>query len=614
MNVRLRSRNQLLLSGLVVVWGACQHANQTQNESPQPTKPSAASPSGDPNLQLRGQEQPRYENAPASPQKDRESTPKLAKRKSSVNLGPQDSVAVSGMGKGGGAVAYREGALGALSSGDAAPRTDSYGRGNIAKDERFPAAGYNTEEYNRAQEQGFVTPQSQALSTFSIDVDTASYSNVRRFIFNGQLPPADAVRVEELINYFKYDYTHTSSEPFTVHSEVAACPWNSANKIVQIGIQGRRVDSAKLPPSYLVFLIDVSGSMSDTDKLPLLKRAFAMLVEQLREQDRVSIVVYAGAAGSVLPSTSGQHKAKILQALDQLDAGGSTAGGEGIQLAYAIAHRNFLKEGNNRIILATDGDFNVGVSSDGALQRLIEKERKGGVFLSVLGFGQGNIKDSKMELLADKGNGNYAYIDSIREAEKVFMEQLGGTLLTIAKDVKIQVEFNPAKVKAYRLIGYNNRRLANEDFNDDKKDAGELGAGHSVTALYEIVPVGASSKAASVDTLRYQEGRTKPEAYASQDLMTVKLRYKEPKGTKSQLLSRTIADVTHPIESASSRFRFVAAVAEFGMLLSESEHRAQASFEQCLTLARKAVGTDKEGYRREFLQLVETSARLKSNT
>ena len=351
---------------------------------------------------------------------------------------------------------------------------------------------FNTEEYGRITENDFLEAVNHPLSTFSIDVDTASYSNVRRFLNQGQLPPADAVRIEELINYFKYDYPQPEGDhPFSITTELATCPWEPAHKLIHIGLQGKRIPLANAPANNLVFLIDTSGSMDEPDKLPLLKSAFKLLTDQLREQDHVAIVVYAGAAGLVLPATSGSDKKTILSAIDKLEAGGSTAGGAGINLAYEVARRSFIPTANNRVILATDGDFNVGVSSDGELLRLIERERESGVFLTVLGFGTGNIKDSKMELLADQGNANYAYVDTIREARKVLVSELGGTLNTIAKDVKIQVEFNPANVQAYRLIGYENRLMRAEEFNDDKKDAGELGAGHSVTALYEIIPVGA---------------------------------------------------------------------------------------------------------------------------
>ncbi|MDP5016876.1 MAG: VWA domain-containing protein, partial [Dolichospermum sp.] len=357
------------------------------------------------------------------------------------------------------------------------------------------------------------------------------YSNMRRFITQGQLPPKDAVRIEELINYFTYNYPQpTGNKPFSVTTEVTAAPWNPQHKLVQVGLQGKRLESETLPPSNLVFLIDVSGSMGEADKLPLVQQSLKLLVNKLRPEDRVSLVVYAGNAGVVLPATPGNQKTKILAAIDRLQAGGSTAGGQGIELAYKIAKQNFLKSGNNRVILATDGDFNVGVSSDAELTRLIEQKRDQGIFLTVLGFGTGNYKDGKMEQLADKGNGNYAYIDTLLEAKKVLVNDIRGTLFTIAKDVKIQVEFNPAKVQAYRLIGYENRLLQNQDFNDDKKDAGEIGSGHSVTALYEIIPTGTKSdvKLPEVDPLRYQRSGVTATDTADNEIMLVKLRYKSP--------------------------------------------------------------------------------------
>jgi len=474
--------------------------------------------------------------------------------------------------------------------------------------------GFNTEEYARINENEFLQASSNPLSTFSIDVDTASYSNVRRFINQGQLPPADAVRIEELINYFNYDYPEPDgNEPFSLSAEVASCPWEPAHKLVHIGLQGRRIPAANAPPNNLVFLIDTSGSMESPDKLPLLKSAFKLLTDQLREQDRVAIVVYAGSAGLVLPSTSGDNKEEIQTAIDRLQAGGSTAGGAGIKLAYEVARDSFIASANNRVILATDGDFNVGVSSEGELLRLIESERESGVFLTVLGFGTGNIKDSKMELLADKGNGNYAYVDTVHEARKVLVSGLGATLNTIANDVKIQVEFNPAKVSAYRLLGYENRVMRAEEFNDDKKDAGELGAGHSVTALYEIIPIDVRTKLPHVDPLRYQSTQARPEAFATNELMTVKLRYKARVGAKSAMIARSIVDDDTAIESASENARFAAAVAEFGMLLRDSKSKGRSSFENCLALARESRGNDSEGYRGEFVTLVEKTAQLRRN-
>ncbi|MCB0076474.1 MAG: VWA domain-containing protein [Anaerolineales bacterium] len=472
------------------------------------------------------------------------------------------------------------------------------------------APDYNTEEYDRIYENPFLAAQSNPLSTFSIDVDTASYSNSRRFINSSQLPPPDAVRIEEFINYFDYDYPQPDGEqPFSVNTELSVAPWNPSHYLVQIGIQGVDVATEDLPPSNLVFLLDVSGSMNDANKLPLVKQGFRLLVDQLTERDRVAIVVYAGSSGLVLPPTSGADKATIMAAIDNLDAGGSTAGGEGIQLAYDVAQESFIDGGNNRVVLATDGDFNVGPSSDGELVRLIEEKREAGVFLSILGFGTGNYKDSKMEQLADKGNGNYAYIDGIREAEKVLVSEMAGTLLTIAKDVKIQVEFNPAKVQGYRLIGFENRLLAKEDFNDDTKDAGELGAGHTVTALYELVPVGVEMPT-GVDDLIYQESNISEAAQQSNELMTVKLRYKQPDGDTSQLISQPVLEGELPLDSASDDFRFAAAVAEFGMLLRDSEHKGTASFDHVLSMAEGAKGPDLAGYRAEFITLVQTARLL----
>jgi Ca-activated chloride channel family protein len=474
-----------------------------------------------------------------------------------------------------------------------------------------PDSDFNTEEYDRIYENEFLDAFSNPLSTFSIDVDTASYSNVRRFINNSQLPPQDAVRIEEFINYFTYDYPPPAEEhPFSIVTELSEAPWNPAHQLVQVGLQGRRIPKEQFPNSNLVFLLDVSGSMNNPNKLPLVKQGFRLLVDQLSERDSVAIVVYAGAAGLVLPPTSGDSKATILQAIDNLEAGGSTAGGEGIKLAYQIAQENFIEGGNNRVILATDGDFNVGASSDAELIRLIEEKRDEGVFLTILGFGTGNYKDSKMEQLADKGNGNYAYLDSIREAKKVLVSELAGTLLTIAKDVKIQVEFNPAKVKAYRLIGYENRLLAKEDFADDTKDAGELGAGHSVTALYEIIPVGADEATRPTVELKYQETELSDEGEQTNEMMTVKLRYKQPAGEESILMVHPVLDDSVVLGETSDDFRFSAAVAEFGLLLRDSQFKGDATYDQVLGLAREAMGEDEEGYRAEFIRLVETAQLL----
>ena len=467
---------------------------------------------------------------------------------------------------------------------------------------------FNTEAYDRMYENEFRNALENPLSTFSIDVDAASYSNVRRFLNQNQWPYADAVRVEEFINYFNYDYPDPDGKhPFSITAEVSNCPWNTEHALVHIGLQGKKVKVDKLPPSNLVFLLDVSGSMNYPNKLPLLKKSFRLLIQQLREEDKVSIVVYAGSSGLVLPATRGDNKEKILNALDQLQAGGSTAGGAGIKLAYKIAKGNLLTKGNNRVILATDGDFNVGVSSDGELVRLIEKKREQGIFLTVLGFGMGNYKDSKMEKLADKGNGNYAYIDNILEAKKVLVKEMGGTLLTIAKDVKIQVEFNPARVKSYRLIGYENRILAKEDFDDDKKDAGELGAGHTVTALYELE----LGKAEPKIPLKYQDNKVSERAKESPELLTVKFRYKKPDGHTSKLIQKQVMDKVVEMDRTSDNYRFSAAVAGFGMLLRDSKHKGTVTFKKVIKLAKGAKGQDPEGYRAEFIKLAEVAEMLK---
>lgn len=450
-----------------------------------------------------------------------------------------------------------------------------------------------------------------AVSTFSIDVDRASYANVRRFLNQGQLPPEDAVRIEELINYFDYGYAPPAdAHPFAAHTAVATCPWNPKHRIARIGIKGREIAWEQRPQSNLVFLLDVSGSMNEPNKLPLVKNAMKLLIEKLGENDRVSMVVYAGAAGLVLPPTRGDAKPQILAALENLQAGGSTNGGQGIELAYATAKQQFIKGGANRVILCTDGDFNVGVSDRGGLVRLIEEQAQSGVFLSVLGFGMGNYQDANLEQLADKGNGNYAYIDTEKEARKVFVHELAGTLLTIAKDVKIQVEFNPAQVDAYRLLGYENRMLAREDFNDDAKDAGEIGAGHCVTALYEIVPKGRYAELVGADPLKYQEEGALTSAADNDELFTLKLRYKQPDGEKSTLMETTVTDNLQGLEKTDLDFRFAAAVAYFGMQLRQSPYRGNANWELVRELATESKGADANGYRAEFLQLVERAAQL----
>ncbi|MBI3928934.1 MAG: VWA domain-containing protein [Armatimonadetes bacterium] len=472
----------------------------------------------------------------------------------------------------------------------------------------MPEVQPDTEDYANLPENEFLAVDRYPLSTFSVDVDTASYSNVRRFLTEGKMPPPDAVRVEEMVNYFVYDYPRPAGQaPFSITTEVAACPWNTEHQLMRIGIQGRPLEGSP-PPRNLVFLLDVSGSMSDSNKLPLLKKAMRTLVETLTQKDKVAIVVYAGASGLVLPSTIGSEKQRILQALDGLEAGGSTNGGSGIELAYRVAGENYLGAGINRVILATDGDFNLGTTSQGELMRLIGEKRKTGVFLTVLGLGTGNLKDSTMEMLADRGNGNYAYFDKLAEARKVLVAEGGATLVTIAKDVKIQVEFNPRHVSAYRLIGYENRVLKEEDFKDDSKDAGEIGAGHRVTALYELVRPGQPDLAAGSEPLRYQSGRATTALSDKPELLIVKVRYKPPDQGKSRELEHVVARTQEG--EPSGDFRFAAAVAGFGMLLRNSRFKAQANYRLVAELAQGALARDDEGYRREFLELVKKAQRL----
>ncbi len=468
------------------------------------------------------------------------------------------------------------------------------------------------EAYARIDENPFVQVGAQPLSTFSIDVDTASYANVRRFLNDGQRPPRDAVRIEEMINYFQYGYPEPEGgEPFSVTAEVGPCPWAQGRRLVHIGLKGRTLRASEVGPRNLVFLLDVSGSMASPRKLPLLKQAMRVLVAQLDGRDRVAIVVYAGASGLVLPSTAGSDKVRILDALNRLSAGGSTNGGAGIELAYRTAREHFDPRGVNRVILATDGDFNVGTTSEGALTRLIERERASGVFLTVLGLGTGNLQDSRMEALADRGNGNYAYIDSLAEARKVLGTEAGATLVTIAQDVKIQVEFNPQRVQSYRLIGYENRLLRAEDFDDDSKDAGEIGAGHTVTALYEVVPSGAGSKAGRTPVaLRYQQERPLSAAADSSELMSVRLRHQRPGGSKSELVEGAITDRGESLGETTDDFRFSAAVAAFGMLLRSSKHAGSANWSLVAELARGARGRDPHGYRGELLEMVAKASKL----
>jgi Ca-activated chloride channel family protein len=473
---------------------------------------------------------------------------------------------------------------------------------------------FNTEEYGIVNEQGFSDVLRSPLSTFSADVDTAAYTNVRRFLREGKMPPKDAVRIEEMLNFFSYDYPKPpAGRPFSTTLELAGCPWNKDHQLVHIGLRTAPVAAADLPPARLTFLLDVSGSMMPPNKLPLLKRSLALLAEQLRPQDKVAIVVYAGAAGVVLEPTAGSEKTRVLDALERLQAGGSTAGAAGLRLAYETARRMYERGALNRVILATDGDFNVGVSSDGELKQLIEKERDSGVFLTALGFGYGNLNDAKLEMLARNGNGNYAYVDSILEARRALVEQMGATLHTVAKDVKLQVEFNPAHVKAYRLIGYENRRLRDEDFKNDKKDAGDLGAGHSVTALYEIIPAGAPGSAGDVDKLKYQETKPIRQAAASGEVLTLKLRYKDPEAAGSRELVEVLRAGLKP---PSQNFRFAMAVTEFGLLLRDSEFKGSSSYDEVVALAESSLGKDEDGRRAEFLALVKQTrqgARLRSS-
>jgi Ca-activated chloride channel family protein len=491
----------------------------------------------------------------------------------------------------------------------------------------------NTEAYGYRKDNDYLRTADHPLSTFSADVDTASYANVRRFLAQGQRPPADAVRIEEMVNYFPYDYAgprgsdshgEVNGAPFAAHLEVAGAPWAPEHRLVRIGLKGREVTDASRPAANLVFLLDVSGSMNAPNKLPLVKQSLRMLVGKLRPDDRVAIAVYAGASGLALPSTPASHQAEILEAIDRLEAEGSTNGAMGIQLAYDVAKANFIPGGVNRVILATDGDFNVGVTGEGELVRLIAEKARSGVFLSVLGFGMGNLKDATLEQLAGKGNGNYAYIDSLSEARKSLVEQAGGTLVTIAKDVKLQVEFNPAVVQAYRLIGYENRLLAKEDFNNDKVDAGEIGAGHTVTALYEIVPVGVdmNGETPAVDALKYQrvpinrapataaskqrDGIVAPPAQ-NPEMLTVKIRYKDPAGDVSRKLEFPLYDTGGRFEDATQDFKFASAVAAFGMVLRDSPHKGAATLTDIAAWGRAGLGSDAGGYRNEFLGLVARS-------
>jgi len=473
-------------------------------------------------------------------------------------------------------------------------------------------SNFNTEEYDKITENIFLSAKSNPLSTFSIDVDNASYSNVRRMLNYGQMPDKGAVRIEEMINYFDYDYPDpTGKHPFSIYTETGECPWNANHKLLHIGIQGKKLDYENLKPSNLVFLLDVSGSMENQNKLPLLKKSFKLLLNQLSQNDKISIVVYAGAAGLVLPPTNASEKEKIIGTLDKLKAGGSTAGGAGIELAYKTAKEALIKGGNNRVILATDGDFNVGTSSTSSLVDIIEEKRKDDIYLTILGFGMGNYKDGRMEQISNAGNGNYFYIDNFQEAEKVFVKEMRANMFTIAKDVKIQIEFNPTQVKAYRLIGYENRMLKKEDFNDDKKDAGELGAGHTVTALYEIIPASSNEKIeGKTDELKYQNTEIKDYAGSTDEILTLKFRYKPIHSDKSILIQETVKYDNRKIKNTSDNFRFSAAAAEFGMLLRDSKFKGSADYNLSYNLARESSGKDTNGYRKEFMNLIKTAERL----
>ena len=476
-------------------------------------------------------------------------------------------------------------------------------------------ARMNTEEYGRIQENGFKSVADTPLSTFSIDVDPASYSNMRRFINRGELPPADAIRTEELVNYFSYDYPKpTGNDPVKITVEAGTCTWNTAHRLVRIGLKAKEIPTEQLPASNLVFLVDVSGSMWGANRLDLVKSSLKLLVNNLRNKDKVAIVTYAGSAGVKLEATSGGDKQKIREAIDELTAGGSTAGGAGIHLAYQIAKKNFISDGNNRIILCSDGDFNVGVSSAEGLEQLIEKERKSGVHLTVLGYGMGNYKDKKIQVLAEKGNGNHAYIDNLQEANRVLVGEFGATLHTVAKDVKLQVEFNPSQVQAYRLIGYESRLLKDEDFNNDAKDAGDMGAGHTVTAFYEVIPAGVKNEyVGKVDDLKYQKKEKmtlKPTG--SDELLTVKLRYKAPDKDVSRKMELPFVD--NKGDSVSSDFRFASAVAMFGQLLRDSDFKGIADYDKVIKLAKQGLNNDERGYRREFIRLVEAAKGLEKTS
>jgi Ca-activated chloride channel family protein len=552
-------------------------------------------------------DQPSPALPPASPEVREHAPPPPAQRAS------QKSLALSGVGEGGGGygIGRAGGSRIAKKTGaSSAPAATQLAQGAVVA---VPEQGeFHTESYSRVNDNPFLAVKHAPLSTFSVDVDTASYSNMRRFVESGSTPPPDSIRVEEWINYFTYEaMSPAPGEPIAVSGELTDCPWAPDHRLLRVALATRPIAQEAVPPRNLVFLIDVSGSMADANKLPLLKRGLAMLAHQLRPEDSVAMVVYAGASGLVLPPTSGAEQEKILGALASLESGGSTNGAAGIELAYKVAASRFQEGGINRVILASDGDFNVGITSEGALERLIEEKRKTGVFLTVLGFGEGNLKDATMEKLADKGNGQYAYIDSIAEARKVLVRESGATLVTVAKDVKLQLEWNPSRVKSYRLVGYENRLLAAQDFNDDKKDAGEMGAGHHVTAFYEIEPNGAAAKTAppAVDPLKYQSERAPSAAASSGELVTVKIRYKPPSSETSLLLSHVVADRPIPLAQASDHTRFGAAVAQYGLTLRGAPGFSRDRLGSARALAASALGRDVHGERREFLALMDRAAR-----
>jgi Ca-activated chloride channel family protein len=618
----------MLLGMFAVLLGVVACAHSAQSNAPQAERASEGGTGTRAKSEIDRSQPLRYEHPkreaeaksdsePADPLADRLTAPLATPPASAPSLPLEASGAgLAGVGAQAGNLRQSQGSMawgsGGMGRAQAHAKKSSTGAPLQLLPRPLPKPDFNTESYDHVTENRFLKVTEQPLSTFSIDVDTASYSNARRFITQGTLPPKDAIRVEEWVNYFGYDYSPPDDDrPFAVNAEVASCPWDADHRLVRIGLKGKVISEANVPPRNLVFLIDVSGSMMDSNKLPLVKHGLGMLVERLRPQDSIAMVVYAGASGLVLPATKGSERGKILTALDQLEAGGSTNGADGIRLAYDVAGRAFHSEGINRVILATDGDFNVGTTSEGELQRLIEDKRKSGIFLTVLGFGMGNIKDSTLEMLADKGNGSYAYVDSANEAQKVLVREAGSTLVTIAKDVKLQVEFNPKHVASYKLIGYENRMLAKEDFNDDKKDAGEIGAGHSVTALYEVVPTGAPSPSIpAVDPLKYQAPGTLSPAAQTPELLTVNVRYKPVSSETSTRFSVVVGDDAKPIEQTSNDYRFSVAVANVALLLRGSADVKKSSLQTARALAEGALGADRYGDRREFLALVDRATAL----